>query len=510
MEDSPQNPTHAQLPAKRPDHRFALYDPKTNLTRMPFIVTKHEHGEIVSAIARPTLQLSQGHLAALPMGDYDTVYKQKMPVWIATADGFRYANTVAGWSISFPPQVHVPGVGIAPNPYIEVDRDSGAFVKGFARAIGIGRSALTADLMIVDRPTHISVQSYIEEDFAMKAKYHPTAIVWGTRAMNPMHAVKAAVDRRNKELMADHDSQKTPGWQKKKIIAEMAEHEQAIEYVEEEFANKQWEFRPISRAEMGRASKHDIGLWINLGTRVVTDILTNLVGKRKFGARLLGAVAERNVLRTALGFYRAPEGVVKEIWPLADREDGTFSQRPKIQDAFWSPPVTVHRMNFTPEELNDIRSRYLAGMEGGVLRQAHIDVEVEENSGDNLMIVEPVSDDPDDYGVTRSHESVIIEGPEDEGDRERDLSERERLIIDANKFEHMIGFEVADELRKVCFSEPVFVDMQSEPIEDVRKFVSLLKRQVANISSKEVSDIEPAITDEAMKELLDREASGDE
>jgi|GEM_PF-4224143 len=499
MEDPAHEPKHekSNLPAKRPDHRFALHHPKTNLTMMPFIVTKHDHGEIVTAIARPKLQMSQGHIAALPLGEYDPVFKQKMPVWICTADGFRYANTVAGWSITFPQEVHVPGVGLAPNPYIELD-PSGAFVKGFARAIGIGRSALTGDLMIIDRPTHISVQSYIEEDLAAKAQYNPTAIVWGTRAMNPMDAVRDAVRRRNLEMQEDIGKSNTPGWKKKKMTAEIADHENAIQIAEDQYGMNMWEFRPISRVEMGKSSPHDIGLWINMGATVVTRVFTTLVGKRKFGARTLSAVAERNVLRTALGFYRAPAGAVREAWPEA-REDGTYGKAPKIVDAAWAPAVTVHRMNFTPAELDDLRTRYLAGMTGGLLRQAEIDHQLEENSGDNLMLVEPAHD-PDDKDSTRSSASVIIETPEDSSEKAEELSERKRLILDSTKYQNMVEMETADQLRRVCFDDPVFVNLENEPLENVRKFVGLLKKQAENTSRKEVSDDE---------KVFDREEEGD-
>ncbi len=498
MEDTPQTPTHAddpQLPEKRPDHRFAVYHPKSNVTMMPFIVTKHDHGEIVTAIARPKLQKSQGHIAALPLGEYDPHFKQKMPVWIATADGFRYANTVAGWSITFPQQVHVPGVGLAPNPYIEVD-SSGAFVKGFARAIGIGRSALTGDLMIVDRPTHISVQSYIEEDLASKAQYHPTAIVWGTRAMNPMDAVRDAVRRRNEEVREKISFEKQD-WKKKKLEKDIV-HEVGIEIAESQHQSKMWEFRAVSRVDMHKSSPHDIGLWINMGATVVTRVFTTLVGKRKFGARLLPAVAERNVLRTALGFYRAPEGAVNEAWPSPDRDDGTYGKAPRIRDAVWAPPVTVHRMNFTPAELDDLRNRYLAGMEGGILRQAQIDCSLEENSGDNLMIVEPAGDP--DMGERGSGSSVVIEVPEDSADKVEEMDERQRLILDAKQFQEMVEMDTADELRRVCFDDPVFVDMKAEPLENIRKYVGLLRKNAQDISKKEVTSEE---------KLFDKEGEGD-
>jgi len=483
MEDQPVTPPHAPPePEQRPDHNFALYHGKSNTTLMPFIVTKHANGEIVSAIAKPKLQKSQGHIAALPLGEFDTHFKQRMPVWVATADGFRYANTIAGWSITYPQQIHVPGVqGIAPNPYIEVDK-SGAFVMGFARAIGIGRAALTGDLMIVDRPTHISVQSYIEEDLAGKAQYNPTSIVWGVRDMNPMDAVRDSVRRRNEEILVSIEFEKDD-WKRKKLKREMT-HEAAVKVAEDQHIAKLWRFFPISRVELGKSNPTDVGLWANMGATVVTRVFTTLVGKRKFGARLLPAIAERNVLRTALGFYRAPEGITEEFWPQPDGKNGQYNKAPRIIDAVWSPPVTVHRMNFTAPELNDLRSRYLAGMEGGILRQAKVDRELIENSSDDLMLIEPTGDPHDG-----ARDGVVIELPPSTAGAEQEVAmmdERQRLIVESNKYMKLVDMDLADQLRKLCFDDPVFVNLDTEPLESVRKFVGHLKKQVEKIAVKEV------------------------
>jgi len=464
-------------PPKDPRAKFAIWHPGTETVHLPFIITHHQGGDIVTAVARPKLQMSQGHICALPLGPYDKEYRQKMPVWIATADGLRYANQWAGWQVTFPQQVHVPGMKEPQaNPYIEVDR-SGAFTKGFARAIGIGRSALTGSLMIIDRPVHISVQSYIEEDLASKAQFHPTSIVWGGADMNPMDAVQDAVAARNAELLEQKQEYEAKKWSTAKLDAQMI-HEDAIKAAEGQFKRGLWKFFPL----IG----DDIGIWVNLSSKVVTRIFQSLVQKRKFGSRLLPSIAERNVLRTALGFYRAPEGIVREVWPEPDARGG-FREIPKVLDATWSPAVTVHKMDLREEELYELRRNYLAGVRGGLVGSIELDHEMADGNNENLLTMAPqdaLIDENED-----GRETIVLEsGNEITDEGERQVDERAKLIVEAKKYLAMVSTEAADGARHIYFRGGKDADIRTADLDDLRMFVHRLKQIASEATQEPIAD----------------------
>jgi len=319
--------------------------PPTVLLKMiPRLVTGK--GLIQTAVAKVPLMLSDGHIQKLPIG--------REGVWLVTADGFDKLNTVGAVSVVNPPTIQVGGQ-IVGNPHIEPD-EKGRFCRGHIRSVGFGRNPM-GQPMIIDRSMVLSLDAYLQEDLAGKAKRHPTAVAWGSARVSPVDAVRQGLAGQNEDIRGQIEFYKTKGWGTGKKEAELETAKRTIEErlaaVEARAAAKAWEYIDVDGDRMG--------LWIDTGHPVVAQTYSTFIQRRKFSDRLLQSMCRRNVLRAAFGFYKlAPDKIQLTHDPLPP--DAGQYDKPKLHDARYPALIWYRETEDDKDKIQDILAAYSEGV----------------------------------------------------------------------------------------------------------------------------------------------------
>lgn len=300
---------------------------------------------IRAAMASVDLDINKGELVHFKAGGNDT--------WLIGVDGFRKMNQIGAVSIMYPPTQEISdgkgGTKVVGNPYIETD-ENGGFVVGYTRAVGICRNPF-GEVVIIDRPTTLSMVAYLAEDLGGKTKTDPSACAWGPGDMNPLDVVRLAAEEVNRETeerirQNEADGKQGNDWLKKKL----QDVDALCAAVKRRVEVRAWRFLPVHG--------QDMGIWYDTTHPVVQRVFQTLQQNKKFGPRKLQAIAERNVLRTAFGTYKLSPEQVRNV------------QRDKYKNvtgATASVVVHYHESDHDTSRIRAILQAYTSGVESELM-----------------------------------------------------------------------------------------------------------------------------------------------
>ncbi len=414
-------------------------------------------GLIQTAVAKVPLFLSDGHIQRLPIG--------REGVWLVSADGYDKLNTVGAVSVVNPPTIQVGGLTVG-NPHIEPDA-KGRFSRGHIRSVGFGRNPM-GQPVIIDRSLVLSLDAYLQEDLAGKAKRHPTAVAWGSFRVSPVDAVRQGLAAQNEDIRGKIEHYKTMKWGLKKIEAELETALRTIDErmaaVEERARAEAWEYIDVDGNRMG--------LWIDTGHPVVAQTYATFIQRRKFSDRLLQSICRRNVLRAAFGFYKlAPEKIVLTHEPLPPNA-GQYD-KPKLLDASYPAVIWYRESEDDPERIQELLTAYsegvstraLAGMIGQepkITKEAGVasatDV-VGTSAGDESMTAEEIA-----AGTAEGIQETEEMGNPDALFETAPEGSRERFILDLSSAEEFASPEARVRAKAAAQIDPAakLADLDTE------------------------------------------------